>query len=222
MPVGICRVFRNFHRHLLSRNVLVMKSVLVLFLFWFGCVSVRASDASVELSWTPPTNSATVVDGYYICYGTNRGHYYGSNEVCDWATSNCIISGFKIFGGPYYFAATSFSYTNLSAYSNETNWTPVNPKLARLSEWMLFTNIPYVTPIVVSNKHGLVTNYWYVSPYAYVVALTNEVFTNYVFSIQATTNLLRPWIDIHTNTVPFVYTDRPVIFQRFYRLRYIP
>jgi len=205
-----------------------MKAAFVLFLFWLGCVNVRSSNASVELSWTPPTNLATVIDGYYICYGTNRGHYYGSNEVCDWATSNCLISGFGVFGGPYYFSAVSFATTTngiyVSPYSNETNWTPANPSSALLTRWLIYTNVPYVTPLIVSNsaRHVMVTNYWYVAPYACVVALTNNTFTNYVFSVQETPIRTGRWIDIYTNSVPLIYTDKVGVINRLYRLRYIP
>ena len=68
----------------------------------------------------------------------------------------------------------------------------------------------------------MVTNYWYVAPYACVVALTNNTFTNYVFSVQETPIRTGRWIDIYTNSVPLIYTDKVGVINRLYRLRYIP
>src|SRR5664279_5725365 len=97
------------------------RAILGSFLFsvLFAVMQLSAfATGSVTLAWNASTDSS--VAGYNIYYGGASGAY--TNEICAGNATNATISGMAE-GTTYYFAATTYAYSNMeSSFSSEVSY----------------------------------------------------------------------------------------------------
>jgi hypothetical protein len=86
----------------------------------FSIAVVATATGSASLSWTPPTtntdNSALVLTGYKVYWGSSQGSYANSVTVNSPGIANYVVD--QLTPGTWYFVVTALSATGESAYSN--------------------------------------------------------------------------------------------------------
>jgi len=97
-----------------SRPPLPVRLIIISLFTVLLIASVPAKASEVNLVWDPsPSPEAT---GYNVYSGSVSGTYSQAVDVGNW--TNCVMSGLEP-GKTYYFAATAYSSTEESDYSNE-------------------------------------------------------------------------------------------------------
>jgi hypothetical protein len=85
----------------------------------FSLCASNAPPQSATLAWNP-SDPATNVAGYYICYGGTAGNY--TNQMNVGLATTGVVSNLQA-GMTYYFATTSYdSVGNQSGLSNRAAW----------------------------------------------------------------------------------------------------
>lgn len=122
------------------------------------CLASPVQGARVTLEWDKCSHP--LIQGYRIYYGTASGIYTDQVEVSGVNNTTATVTGLQL-GTTYYFAATSFTRTRESDYSQEIDYTPrkssssgsggcvYSPNSGQGIAWLLF-----LLPLVILRVYG--------------------------------------------------------------------
>lgn len=115
--------------------------------------SIRKTDNGVTVRWEAAQNPA--IRGYYVCYGTYSGYYYGISTVAD--TNELTIWGLDE-GQTYYFTVMSYDAAwQFSVLSPEVSFTvPVSPPVLTLQK----ISVPGLESVFAVSAGGTLPPTW--------------------------------------------------------------
>jgi hypothetical protein len=177
------------------RGKLILFTFVGLLLFATGAYSQGSATGNATIAWTPSTSPN--VAGYDVYYGTSSGNYNSAVSVLNPSATSVTIRGLTN-GTTYYFAATSFDYSNnQSGFSAEISGVIGSTVSAAATLTSLFTS---------SGQFGFTVN----------------GAANSQYMVQASTDLVH-WVTLQTNAASssFVDSNAAQFPHRYYRTAFI-